>query len=130
MGHDAIRTGREDLLHILVDRLTRRGFDDIGVSTLEEFEGKRPPVIFWEKTDEGFMPDLSARKGGKTYIFAVETAAPFDERARRRIALFTSYAGIYRRHFCLIVPQAALNEGRKELSRTDVDERFIHLVGL
>lgn len=124
-------TGRETLLRALLDRLHRRGYEDIRASWLEEFEGNRPPMIFWEGTDRGERPDAFARKDGSDTLFQIETAETISgEAASRRAALFCAWALHYRRHFCLVAPAAAREEGRALLKRAGADERFVHLVAV
>jgi hypothetical protein len=125
---DIIQTERETLVRSLVDRLQRRGYEDLRVSRLDEFEGRRPSIIFWEGTDDGFMPDASAVKDGATYIFQVETADSIrGNLAAERLDLFCAYAGHYRRHFCLIVPEKSERETKKALMDCRLDENFVHL---
>lgn len=130
MKSDAYRTGREALLRILIDRLKRRGFVDIRASVLEEYQENRPPVIFWENSDQAFTPEATARKNDIDFLFAVETADSLrTQEAAERIALFAAYAGTYHRHFCLVVPEPALPEALALVRESGMDERYVHVAG-
>jgi hypothetical protein len=126
---DMIQTERETLLHALIERLRHRGYDDLRVSRLEEFEGKRPAIIFWEDTDIRFMPDASAVKGMVPFIFQVETHETLQsDDAQQRIALFSAYARHYQRHYCLVVPAEDMKKAKVMVLNQGIDERFVHVV--
>ncbi len=128
MKSETVHTGREALLLALIERLERRGYADMKVSALEGYEGRRPAIIFWEDTDIGFVPDVSAARDGLRFIFQVETAQSLQgEDARQRIALFCAYAAYYRSPYCLVVPEEARDEAGLAVRLAGGDERFVHV---
>ncbi len=128
---DELQKDREELIRKLMQVLDKRGYSDIRASRLEEFAGNRPVIIYWENSDEGFMPDIMARKNRTDYLFQVETADTLRSQiAGRQIALFSAYARHYRKQFCLAVPQPCRAEAREIMRRLQVDEQFTYLLEL
>lgn len=128
---EELQKEREDLIRTLVGTLQRRGYEDIRVSRLEEYAGRRPVIIYWEDSDEGFMPDVMARREGRDYLFQVETAETVSgELAARQAEMFAAYARHYRRMYGLAVPQEALDKARHLLLRVPVDEQYVRMIGI
>ncbi|MFA5517241.1 MAG: hypothetical protein WDA20_13225 [Desulfuromonadales bacterium] len=122
---------REELVQKLVHRLGDRGYLDIRVSRLDVYADNRPRFIHWEASDEGYLPDITARKDRSDYLFQVETCETLsDPQTERKIYLFAAYARHYRKQFCLVVPDGCRVAAKNKIFELKSDEQFTHVLGV
>ncbi len=117
------------MIRELVRILEGRGYGGIRAARLPEYESCRPKAILWDSSDEGYTPDIWARKNGNDFLFQVETAATLRE-IDKRVILFATFARHFRKQFCLVVPAGCVGTTKDKLGALKVNERFIHVLGM
>jgi len=67
------RKCHDGLIQRLVDDLREKGYQDIRVDHLPEFEDRRPERLYSSAAEFFFTPDVTATRQGRECLFEVET---------------------------------------------------------
>jgi hypothetical protein len=87
----------------IVSHLRQKNFQNICADHLERF--RRPELIYWSTTKEGYIPDVSATgTDGTPFLFEVESAVDLaSEHAQSQRRLFSANATQHSKRFVLVV---------------------------
>ncbi len=118
----------QEIVQEMVRVLSRRGYDQIATAGGERDDDAY--YVAWEETDQRFMPDITAARGDREYLFAVETAATLrNPIVQEKLELFSEYARASGKFFGLVVPRDVMEEARAILNNLSTEPERSHVIG-
>lgn len=119
---------RDDLVRTLVGFLSLAGFIDIRAN-IEAY--KRPARISWQENEEPHIPDATAQKDGRSFVFEVITQQSAESQSTQaRSRLFAAAAKQLNGSFVIVVPKAAMSKVLMMLDRLRLDGEIWSAEGL
>lgn len=81
----------------------------------------RPDIITWKNTGKGHIPDVTATKDGKQYLFEVETCDSINEQhTEDQWTLFSANAKQYGKIFIVVVPKSCEQDANNRVKSLGV----------
>lgn len=106
------------IVKYVAEFLKKEGFDNVRAD-IDGFE--TPRKIIWSSTEEGYIPDVTAEKKGRKYLFEVKTEdSIYDKHTEDQWRLFATYAKEHSAIFCVVVPEKARNIAIKRLTELKI----------
>lgn len=119
------QTKHDEMISRLAGYLKSKGYRDIKADT-EGFE--QPNEINWKGDEHAHIPDISARKKGKRYVFEVETSDSIThDHTQKQWRIFAAYAYQSSGIFCVVVPKGFKIPAQQRLDELNLPGKVLEV---
>ncbi len=116
------KTKQNKLTEKAVKELRKRGNDNIKAD-IKKFSA--PQKVIKASTGEGFYPDITAVKGDKLRLFAVEGKETFNKKlVKEKWPLFSEFAKQNNSLFFIVFPKVLAGDVKKAMSTMEVQAQL------
>jgi hypothetical protein len=105
----------DSIVQALTTALPKHGYENVKA----DLPGHtKPLLIHWKGKQEGHIPDVTATKDGKGYIFEVETADTITiQHTVEQWKLFAASADLNNKEFVVVVPTGCGEVAREQVKQ-------------